>query len=94
MNHSSQGTGSHDIVEDRKLYVVDSINDLHQLNLCPAESQHLFCMCTLRGPAAGPPTDSRGSPGGAGVGRAAGLGNSLAPEVPPIIRPCLLFFSE
>ncbi|XP_024418655.2 leucine-rich single-pass membrane protein 1 [Desmodus rotundus] len=42
MNHSSQGTGSHDIVEDRKLYVVDSINDLHKLNLCPAESQHLF----------------------------------------------------
>ncbi|XP_045421124.1 leucine-rich single-pass membrane protein 1 [Lemur catta] len=42
MNHSSQDTGSGGIHEDRKLYVVDSINDLNKLNLCPAGSQHLF----------------------------------------------------
>ncbi|XP_007469808.1 PREDICTED: leucine-rich single-pass membrane protein 1 [Lipotes vexillifer] len=38
----SQDTGSGGIPEDRKLYVVDSINDLNKLNLCPAGSQHLF----------------------------------------------------
>uniref|UniRef100_A0A8C3YBX0 Leucine rich single-pass membrane protein 1 n=1 Tax=Catagonus wagneri TaxID=51154 RepID=A0A8C3YBX0_9CETA len=42
MNRSSQDTGSRGIPEDRKLYVVDSINDLNRLNLCPAGSQHLF----------------------------------------------------
>ncbi|XP_057586189.1 leucine-rich single-pass membrane protein 1 [Hippopotamus amphibius kiboko] len=42
MNHSSQDTSSRGIPEDRKLYVVDSINDLNKLNLCPAGSQHLF----------------------------------------------------
>ncbi|TEA39992.1 leucine-rich single-pass membrane protein 1 [Lagenorhynchus albirostris] len=42
MNPSSQDTGSGGIPEDRKLYVVDSINDLNKLNLCPAGSQHLF----------------------------------------------------
>ncbi|XP_014641107.1 PREDICTED: leucine-rich single-pass membrane protein 1 isoform X1 [Ceratotherium simum simum] len=42
MNHSSQDTGSRGIYEDRKLYVVDSINDLNKLNLYPAGSQHLF----------------------------------------------------
>ncbi|XP_012508236.1 PREDICTED: leucine-rich single-pass membrane protein 1 [Propithecus coquereli] len=42
MNHSSQDTGSGGVYEDRKLYVVDSINDLNKLNLCPAGSQHLF----------------------------------------------------
>ncbi|XP_011854598.1 PREDICTED: leucine-rich single-pass membrane protein 1 [Cercocebus atys] len=42
MTHSSQDTGSCDIQEDGKLYVVDSINDLNKLNLCPAGSQHLF----------------------------------------------------
>ncbi|XP_008567881.1 PREDICTED: leucine-rich single-pass membrane protein 1 [Galeopterus variegatus] len=42
MNHSSQDTGSCGIHEDGKLYVVDSINDLNKLNLCPAGSQHLF----------------------------------------------------
>ncbi|KAL2777560.1 leucine-rich single-pass membrane protein 1 [Daubentonia madagascariensis] len=42
MNHSSQDTGSGGIHEDGKLYVVDSINDLNKLNLCPAGSQHLF----------------------------------------------------
>ncbi|KAM5303010.1 leucine-rich single-pass membrane protein 1 isoform 2-T2 [Glossophaga mutica] len=42
MNRPSRDAGSHEVAEDRKLYVVDSINDLHQLNLCPADSQHLF----------------------------------------------------
>ncbi|XP_034820742.1 leucine-rich single-pass membrane protein 1 [Pan paniscus] len=42
MTHSSQDTGSCGIQEDGKLYVVDSINDLNKLNLCPAGSQHLF----------------------------------------------------
>ncbi|XP_023393245.1 leucine-rich single-pass membrane protein 1 isoform X4 [Pteropus vampyrus] len=42
MNHSPQDAGSDGIHEDRKLYVVDSINDLNKLNLCPAGSQHLF----------------------------------------------------
>nr|XP_012312431.1 leucine-rich single-pass membrane protein 1 isoform X1 [Aotus nancymaae] len=45
MTHSSQDTGSCGIQEDGKLYVVDSINDLNKLNLCPAGSQHLFRMC-------------------------------------------------
>lgn len=45
MTHSSQDAGSHDVHEEGKLYVVDSINDLNKLNLCPTESQHLFCMC-------------------------------------------------
>lgn len=44
MTHSSQGVGSHSIHEEGKLYVVDSINDLNKLNLCPTESQHLFRM--------------------------------------------------
>ncbi|XP_008061283.1 leucine-rich single-pass membrane protein 1 [Carlito syrichta] len=42
MNHSSQDTDSRDMHEDGKLYVVDSINDLNKLNLCPTGSQHLF----------------------------------------------------
>uniref|UniRef100_A0A5F7ZU70 Leucine rich single-pass membrane protein 1 n=1 Tax=Macaca mulatta TaxID=9544 RepID=A0A5F7ZU70_MACMU len=42
MTHSSQDAGSCGIQEDGKLYVVDSINDLNKLNLCPAGSQHLF----------------------------------------------------
>ncbi|XP_002751739.1 leucine-rich single-pass membrane protein 1 isoform X2 [Callithrix jacchus] len=42
MTQSSQDTGSCGIQEDGKLYVVDSINDLNKLNLCPAGSQHLF----------------------------------------------------
>ncbi|XP_045684209.1 leucine-rich single-pass membrane protein 1 isoform X2 [Phyllostomus hastatus] len=42
MNRPSPDAGPHDVAEERKLYVVDSINDLHKLNLCPAESQHLF----------------------------------------------------
>ncbi|PNJ29824.1 leucine-rich single-pass membrane protein 1 [Pongo pygmaeus] len=42
MTHSSQDTGSCGIQEDGKLYVVDSINDLNKLNLCPAGSQQLF----------------------------------------------------
>ncbi|XP_003134817.1 leucine-rich single-pass membrane protein 1 [Sus scrofa] len=42
MNRSSQDTGSRGLPEERKLYVVDSINDLNRLNLCPAGSQHLF----------------------------------------------------
>ncbi|OWK06582.1 LSMEM1 [Cervus elaphus hippelaphus] len=42
MKRSSQDSGSRNIPEDRKLYVVDSINDLNKLNLCPAGSQQLF----------------------------------------------------
>ncbi|PNJ29826.1 LSMEM1 isoform 4 [Pongo abelii] len=44
MTHSSQDTGSCGIQEDGKLYVVDSINDLNKLNLCPAGSQQLFLL--------------------------------------------------
>ncbi|EDM03337.1 rCG62096 [Rattus norvegicus] len=44
MTHSSQDAGSHDVHEEGKLYVVDSINDLNKLNLCPTESQHLFSL--------------------------------------------------
>ncbi|XP_034369660.1 leucine-rich single-pass membrane protein 1 [Arvicanthis niloticus] len=44
MTHSSQDAGSHGIHEEGKLYVVDSINDLNKLNLCPTESQHLFSL--------------------------------------------------
>ncbi|XP_044100509.1 leucine-rich single-pass membrane protein 1 [Neovison vison] len=43
MNHS-QDTGPGGMPEDRKLYIVDSINDLNKLNLCPAGSQHLFSL--------------------------------------------------
>ena len=50
----SQDTGSGGIPEDRKLYVVDSINDLNKLNLCPAGSQRLFRMCAFPGLAARP----------------------------------------
>ncbi|KAM4873689.1 leucine-rich single-pass membrane protein 1 [Thomomys bottae] len=42
MNDSIQDTNSHGVHEDGKLYVVDSINDLNKLNLCPAGSQQLF----------------------------------------------------
>ncbi|KAM6152333.1 leucine-rich single-pass membrane protein 1 [Erethizon dorsatum] len=42
MNHSFQDAGSCGVHEDGKLYVVDSINDLNKLTLCPAGSQHLF----------------------------------------------------
>ncbi|XP_020745052.1 leucine-rich single-pass membrane protein 1 [Odocoileus virginianus] len=42
MKRSSQDSSSRNIPEDRKLYVVDSINDLNKLNLCPAGSQQLF----------------------------------------------------
>nr|XP_006982383.2 leucine-rich single-pass membrane protein 1 isoform X3 [Peromyscus maniculatus bairdii]XP_042116621.1 leucine-rich single-pass membrane protein 1 isoform X3 [Peromyscus maniculatus bairdii] len=44
MTHSSQDAGPHGIHEEGKLYVVDSINDLNKLNLCPTESQHLFSL--------------------------------------------------
>ncbi|XP_028624612.1 leucine-rich single-pass membrane protein 1 [Grammomys surdaster] len=44
MTHSSQDAGSHGIPEEGKLYVVDSINDLNKLNLCPTGSQHLFSL--------------------------------------------------
>ncbi|KAK7796101.1 hypothetical protein U0070_010532 [Myodes glareolus] len=44
MTHPSQTVGPHSIHEEGKLYVVDSINDLNKLNLCPTESQHLFCI--------------------------------------------------
>ncbi|XP_054427247.1 leucine-rich single-pass membrane protein 1 [Pteronotus mesoamericanus] len=42
MNRSPRHAGSRGVAEDRKLYIVDSINDLHKLNLCPSEPQHLF----------------------------------------------------
>lgn len=44
MHHSPWDSGSRGIPipEDRKLYVVDSINDLHRLNFCPTGSQHLL----------------------------------------------------
>ncbi|KAK1334753.1 hypothetical protein QTO34_004319 [Cnephaeus nilssonii] len=44
MQRSSRDAGARGIPvpEDRKLYVVDSINDLHRLNFCPAGSQHLL----------------------------------------------------
>ncbi|XP_059511859.1 leucine-rich single-pass membrane protein 1 isoform X1 [Myotis daubentonii] len=44
MHRSPRDSGSRGIPvpEDRKLYVVDSINDLHRLNFCPAGSQHLL----------------------------------------------------
>ncbi|XP_029396878.1 leucine-rich single-pass membrane protein 1 isoform X1 [Mus pahari] len=44
MTHSSQDAGSQGIHEEGRLYVVDSINDLNKLNLCPTESQHLFSL--------------------------------------------------
>ncbi|XP_004626478.1 leucine-rich single-pass membrane protein 1 isoform X2 [Octodon degus] len=44
MNHSLQDPGSCGIHEDGKLYIVDSINDLNKLNVCPAGSQHLFSL--------------------------------------------------
>ncbi|XP_075413788.1 leucine-rich single-pass membrane protein 1 [Tenrec ecaudatus] len=42
MNHPAPDTGSRGTPGDGKLYVVDSINDLNKLNLCPAGSQRLF----------------------------------------------------
>uniref|UniRef100_A0A8C0K2G5 Leucine rich single-pass membrane protein 1 n=1 Tax=Canis lupus dingo TaxID=286419 RepID=A0A8C0K2G5_CANLU len=45
MTHCSPDAGSRGSPEGRKLYVVDSINDLHKLSLCPAGSQPLFRMC-------------------------------------------------
>uniref|UniRef100_A0A8P0S968 Leucine rich single-pass membrane protein 1 n=3 Tax=Canis lupus familiaris TaxID=9615 RepID=A0A8P0S968_CANLF len=42
MTHCSPDAGSRGSPEGRKLYVVDSINDLHKLSLCPAGSQPLF----------------------------------------------------
>ncbi|XP_005858476.1 PREDICTED: leucine-rich single-pass membrane protein 1 isoform X3 [Myotis brandtii] len=44
MHRSPRDSGSRSIPvpEDRKLYVVDSINDLHRLNFCPEGSQHLL----------------------------------------------------
>lgn len=44
MHRSPWDSGSRGIPipEDRKLYVVDSINDLHRLNFCPTGSQHLL----------------------------------------------------
>lgn len=55
MNHSPRDAGSHGIHGDRKLYVVDSINDLNKLNLCPAGSQPLFRKCALPAQRPGPP---------------------------------------
>lgn len=55
MNHSPRDAGSDGIHGDRKLYVVDSINDLNKLNLCPAGSQPLFRKCALPAQRPGPP---------------------------------------
>lgn len=60
MTHSSQDAGSHGIHEEGKLYVVDSINDLNKLNLCPTESQHLFCMYDPGSTTLGLPKNIRG----------------------------------
>lgn len=100
MNHSPQDTGSHSVHGDRKLYAVDSINDLHKLNLCPAGSQHVFRTCALRGPAARQLLGRRHL-GVADlllwVWRAGERGehsNSLALEMLLIICQYLLWFSE
>lgn len=62
MTHSSQDAGSHGIQEEGRLYVVDSINDLNKLSLCPMESQHLFCMYVCPGSMAlGLPKDIKGT---------------------------------
>ncbi|XP_074122970.1 leucine-rich single-pass membrane protein 1 [Sminthopsis crassicaudata] len=39
MNHSALEIGSCDAHEERKLYVIDSLNDLNKVNFSPAESQ-------------------------------------------------------
>ncbi|XP_027694667.1 leucine-rich single-pass membrane protein 1 [Vombatus ursinus] len=39
MNHSALEIGSCDTPEERKLYVIDSLNDLNKVNLSPAGSQ-------------------------------------------------------
>ncbi|XP_049639681.1 leucine-rich single-pass membrane protein 1 [Suncus etruscus] len=44
MNHSFQDSGSDGILEERKLYVVNSLNDLHKLTLSPGGSQQLFSL--------------------------------------------------
>lgn len=101
MNRSSQDTGSQGILGDGQLYAVDSINDLHRLNLCPAGSQRLFRTCALQGPVA-PQLLSRLQLANAnlllrvrGAGRGVwGGNNSLAPEMLLLICQNLLWFSE
>ncbi|KAM8978979.1 leucine-rich single-pass membrane protein 1 [Sarcophilus harrisii] len=39
MNHSALEIGSCDTHEERKLYVIDSLNDLNKVNFSPAGSQ-------------------------------------------------------
>ncbi|XP_020840113.1 leucine-rich single-pass membrane protein 1 [Phascolarctos cinereus] len=39
MNHSALEIDSYDTHEERKLYVIDSLNDLNKVNLSPAGSQ-------------------------------------------------------
>ncbi|XP_016053824.1 PREDICTED: leucine-rich single-pass membrane protein 1 [Miniopterus natalensis] len=56
MRRSSLDSGVPTIPEDRKLYVVDSINDLHRLNFCPSGSQHLL------------PLEEKAADAGAGAG--------------------------
>ncbi|XP_003771564.1 leucine-rich single-pass membrane protein 1 [Sarcophilus harrisii] len=45
MNHSALEIGSCDTHEERKLYVIDSLNDLNKVNFSPAGSQRLFLIC-------------------------------------------------
>lgn len=102
MNHSPQDAGSTGIHEDRKLYVVDSINDLNKLNLCPAGSQPLFRKWPpqLSGPpsSVAPPAPAQRCPqhpdGHVGVWEPMGLGISLTPEMLWIVCQYLLLFSE
>ncbi|XP_001366468.2 leucine-rich single-pass membrane protein 1 [Monodelphis domestica] len=42
MNHSAMEIGSCDTHEERKLYVIDSLNDLNKVNLSPTGSQHVI----------------------------------------------------
>ncbi|XP_036614553.1 leucine-rich single-pass membrane protein 1 [Trichosurus vulpecula] len=42
MNHSALEIGSYDTHEERKLYVIDSLNDLSKVNLFPDGSQHVI----------------------------------------------------
>lgn len=101
MNRSPQDTGSHSIHGDRKLYAVDSINDLHKLNLCPAGSQHVFRTCALQGPAGPQQLLGRLHLGDANLllwvwrtGERGERSNSLALEMLLIICQYLLWFSE
>lgn len=92
MHRAAPAPGPRSVPGDRKLYVVDSLNDLHKLNLCPAGSQHLFRKCPL--------PQAQGSPGarplganldvGGCTGSWAGLRDGLAPGMLSLTGQCLL----